>query len=456
MTSRWFALLCAFLVAATALLTGSVFVGEPLPPAWADDDGDDDGDDDNGDDDADDDDARGGRGRGRGRHQEENRQLFAILGELFASEQGDGEPAPRALLVVDPSSADLERLRARGFRVRDLQTLLGLDLGIVRLLPPPGMSLERAERELRRLTPGRAVDRDARYRLQGIGCSSESCWPQRLVGWRTTPASCPSARIGMIDTAVDVAHPGLAGLHIRTRAFAGGSPPELRAHGTAVAGLLAGTRFPGLLPGAELLVADVFGPAAGTPETGAFEIALALDWLSRNDAAVVNLALAGPPNAVLAAAVRRARDRGMLLVAAAGNGGPEAPPAYPAAYSEGVAVIAVDRHLRVYPRANRGLHIALAAPGVDLPVPAPGGGIATVSGTSYAAAFVTAALARELARTRRPDGLVADPLARARDLGPPGRDPDYGYGLLSAPRGCGGTARGGRRNRRNRFARRRR
>jgi subtilisin family serine protease len=83
--------------------------------------------------------------------------------------------------------------------------------------------------------------------------------------------------------------------------------------------------------------------------------------------------------------------------------------------------------------------VALAAPGVDVWVARPGGGGGYVSGTSYAAPFVTAAVAA--VRARQPQATpaqVADELERAaRDLGAPGRDPVFGFGLLQPPAGCG-------------------
>ncbi len=403
------------------------------------------------------DDGGHGRGRGRGRkrggREPARETVFSFFGRLAGQRRDDRDPPPPALLAVDPSAAELEVLRARGFRVRDAQTLLGLDLGVVRLQPPAGMSPERAEELLRSLLPGRPVDRDARYRLQEGACRTSGCWPLQLVGWRADPRCVPRRPIGMIDTGVAVDDPRLAGASIRVEAFAGGSPPHLRAHGTAIAGLLVGTGVPALLPGAPLLVADVFGEAAGGDETGAFEIALGLDWLVREGANVVNLALAGPANAVLEAAVRRARGRGTHLVAAAGNDGPAAPPAWPAAYPEVVAVTAVDRGLAVYAHANRGPWIDFAAPGVGVPVLAAGGGMRQVSGTSFATVFVTAALARLLADA---DGRGLPPVARlardARDLGPPGRDPVYGHGLVPAVEACAGGAGTGARAPRRRLA----
>jgi len=100
-------------------------------------------------------------------------------------------------------------------------------------------------------------------------------------------------------------------------------------------------------------------------------------------------------------------------------------------------VTGVDRHARVFAQAVRGPHIAFAAPGVGLPVLlAADRPPVTRWGTSYAVPFVAAALA--LARAAGLD--AADAAARlaaaARDLGPPGRDPIYGWGLVRAVGDC--------------------
>ena len=77
----------------------------------------------------------------------------------------------------------------------------------------------------------------------------------------------------------------------------------------------------------------------------------------------MNISVAGDNNALMALAVRRASARGTVLVAAAGNAGPDAPPAYPGALPEVIAVTAVDQHGAVFPEANHGDYIALRGPG---------------------------------------------------------------------------------------------
>jgi subtilisin family serine protease len=61
----------------------------------------------------------------------------------------------------------------------------------------------------------------------------------------------------------------------------------------------------------------------------------------------------------------------MVLIAAAGNAGPNSPPEFPGAYPSVIAVTATDSRDVLYPGANRGNYIAVAAPGVDVLVPAP-------------------------------------------------------------------------------------
>lgn len=153
---------------------------------------------------------------------------------------------------------------------------------------------------------------------------------------------------------------------------------------------------------------------------------------------IVNLSLAGPRNSALGRQIRRMAGDDILLIAAAGNHGPRAAPAYPAAYPQVMAVTAVDRRGNVYRRANRGAHIDLAAPGVDVWTAASISGARTKTGTSYAAPFVTAAAALML---QRDPALSAEQVTErlrsgARDLGPAGPDHVFGQGLVAAPPPC--------------------
>jgi subtilisin family serine protease len=129
-----------------------------------------------------------------------------------------------------------------------------------------------------------------------------------------------------------------------------------------------------------------------------------------------------------------ARQRGIILVAAAGNAGPTSPALFPAASPGVIAVTATDEDDRIYRAAVRGSHIAIAAPGVNLMLPALGGDYRMTSGTSFSAAEITGVIALMLERN---PGLNREAVRRAlistaRDLGSPGIDPLFGAGLVDA------------------------
>src|SRR5205823_3357300 len=155
-------------------------------------------------------------------------------------------------------------------------------------------------------------------------------------------------------------------------------------------------------------------------------------WAVRNGAKILNMSFIGAHDPALQQLLHAANEKGVVVVAAAGNGGPAAPPVYPGAYPGVIAVTAVDEADHPYEYANRGSYIAVAAPGVDILAPVERGGYAYVSGTSFAAAYVSgiAALLLERDPTLDPQ-TVADLIARgAEDLGPVGRDDEFGAGRV--------------------------
>ena len=119
-----------------------------------------------------------------------------------------------------------------------------------------------------------------------------------------------------------------------------------------------------------------------------------MGWLATRGARVINISLVGPPNPVLAAAVKALQAKGIIVVAAVGNDGPAAPPQYPASYSGVVAVTGVDAKGKPLIEAGKPLHLDFAAPGAEIAGAVPGGGWERLRGTSFAAPFVAASLAR--------------------------------------------------------------
>jgi hypothetical protein len=207
-------------------------------------------------------------------------------------------------------------------------------------------------------------------------------------------------------------------------------------HGTVTAQILAGDAR---LAGVRLLAAAVVSDHRMAEEAaGVDSIVRAIDWMQRSEVRLVNVSLAGPYNKILERSMHSAVARGMIIVAAAGNSGAGSPPRYPAALDGVIAVTAIDVEGKVYDSAVQGAQIDFAAPGVDVFVPVGGDG-KYVTGTSVAAPFVTARIAAD------PDVLAAKDAAdaalalatSATDLGAPGRDAVYGYGLPKLTGSCG-------------------
>lgn len=254
--------------------------------------------------------------------------------------------------------------------------------------------------------------------------------------------------VAVIDTGIDTSHPELSDVIVESFDAVGAENAPV-AHGTAMAGVIVADRqLTGIAPAARILSGRAFGRAADGGTTGTtFAILKSMDWAYRRGARLFNLSFAGPPDKMLIRALDALAERGVIMVAAAGNGGPEAPPAWPAAHPGVIAVTATDERDGLYAFANRGSYVFIAAPGVDVLTTAPGGKYELVSGTSIAAAHVTGVIALMLERYPDLDAAAVSRLLAksSRDLGPQGVDVEFGTGLvdaLSAVR-SGGDAAGG-------------
>ncbi len=185
-----------------------------------------------------------------------------------------------------------------------------------------------------------------------------------------------------------------------------------------------------------LLSARAFGVPKGGSMASAttFAILKSMQWSFERGARLFNLSFAGPRDPALMTGLDALAARDVVMVAAAGNAGPEAPPAYPGAHSGVIAVTATDSADILFSMANNGKYVALAAPGVDVMTATPGKRYELMSGTSVAAAHVTGVVA--LMMEKEPGlkpALVRQALAdSAIDLGPEGPDSGYGAGLVDA------------------------
>ena len=315
----------------------------------------------------------------------------------------DTRPKPRQaenfIVASGLSRDDLARLTAQGFQI-EAQTPGRMAAQIVRLRVPQGASLTQARQAVQLVDARATTDFDHFYYLdEGLGtCTGAECLATALVSWSASRATqCgPTPLIGLIDTGINLDHDALKGQAIevvaRPASHADASLPE---HGTAIAALLVGrpgSPTPGLLPEAKLIAVDAFYRDGGTADrTDVMSLVSAIEALAERGVRVINLSLSGPPNAVLQNAIEAAQAEGIVIIAAAGNNGAGAEPAYPAAYPGVIAVTAVDQDLNVYRRATQGAYIDLAGPGVNVWTASAQGSGALRTGTSYAVPFVSAA-----------------------------------------------------------------
>lgn len=240
--------------------------------------------------------------------------------------------------------------------------------------------------------------------------------------------------VAVIDSGIDATHPDLAGAV--TESYDTLSPPMTpHKHGTAIAGLIAAHgKLMGSAPAARILAIRAFDGSGASAQGTTFNILKALDWAAAHGAQVVNMSFAGPPDPALHRSIVAAHKKGIVLVAAAGNAGPQSPPLYPAAEPDVIAVTATDADDKLFAQSNRGRHIAVAAPGAQILVAIPDGGYEVSSGTSYSAAEISGIVALMLERQHdlSPDKIRNILLATAKDLGPKGRDIMFGAGLADA------------------------
>ncbi|HEX9772924.1 MAG TPA: S8 family serine peptidase [Steroidobacteraceae bacterium] len=347
--------------------------------------------------------------------------------------EADPKGAPiirHELLALAPSEAALAAAAAAGYAIARREALAGFEGEMVVLLAPQGVSTRRALAKLRKLDPQGTYEYNHIYLESGAAQATQAPTSGTAIEHEGAAAATRRVHLGLIDGGVDRTHPAFSGASVVQYGCGGTLVPS--AHGTAVASLLVGrtARFQGAATGAVLFAFDVY---CGRPTGGAVDaIAAAFAALAREQVAVINVSLVGPRNLILERVVGHATVQGALVVAAVGNDGPHAPPLYPAAYDEVIAVTGVDRNRRLLVEAGRGEHVDFAAPGADLSAAGVDGQFLAVRGTSFAAPLVAGLLATSMLAPGADNARRAvDALAReAIDLGPRGVDTRYGKGLV--------------------------
>ena len=261
-------------------------------------------------------------------------------------------------------------------------------------------------------------------------------WWRAQIGIDGLTPPGPGVPITIVDSGVDFAHPEFVGrpdlvaLNSQEPVGVGGE------HGTSVASVIGapanGIGVVGIYPQAVIRSWDAALGSGTRLDSG--EIAAGILAAARAGRGVINLSVGGSRDLAVELAVQQAVALGSLVVAASGNSGEEGSPiSYPAALAHVTTVAATDASGAVASFSSRSPYVDLAAPGVGILVAsAIGGNWQPEDGTSFSSPIVAGAAA--WIWTARP-GLTASQVAEilrrsARDIGPPGRDPASGLGLL--------------------------
>ncbi|MBR0718288.1 S8 family serine peptidase [Bradyrhizobium liaoningense] len=341
---------------------------------------------------------------------------------------------------TSPADAD-EFARRHGLTRLALENfpLIGATFGLFRIAD--GRPYDTVRREIVADGSVRSLQENFRYVLQDqkAGVPTEGDPAQYALAKLRLPQAHmlvhgANVTVAVIDSGVDARHPELAN-SISDNFDALGSQEGPHIHGTGIAGaIVAHGRLMGSAPEARIIAIRAFGGTTGGAESSSYVILKSLNYAAEHGAQIVNMSFAGPKDAVIERAIAATAARGLVLIAAAGNAGAKSPPLYPAANPNVIAVSATDAQDKLFTASNRGNYIALAAPGVDIFLPAPDGKYQMTSGTSFSAAYVSgvAALLLERNYALKPEALRMTLAKTARDLGTPGRDDLFGDGQADA------------------------
>lgn len=325
------------------------------------------------------------------------------------------------------------------------------DLGVLRLEVPVGRELETVRLlegnplvewvEPNHVRGALRVPNDQLYRQFQWGLRKI----QAEQAWDITTGS-PDVVVAVLDTGVDGSHPELAGKLVPGYDFLHDDPDpsDDGGHGTHKAGVVGansnnGSGVSGVSWGARIMPVKVLNSSGVGPDLA---IARGIVFAADHGARVINMSFGSSTSSqVLTRAVRYAHDKGVLLVAAAGNTAKlDNAVIYPAAYEHVLAVGATDEADKVADFSQHHPYVGVSAPGVRIVNAfwrgAGYGSYVSSSGTSDAAPHVSGLAALvwsvnpELSNTQVRK-LIQD---TADDLGPPGKDEYYGAGRINAHR----------------------
>ena len=257
-------------------------------------------------------------------------------------------------------------------------------------------------------------------------------------------------KVAILDSGIDYNHPDLKDNYQGGYNFAYDNNDPFDdtriGHGTHVAGIIAakdnGTGVVGVAPDASIYAVKVLnGGMMGSTS----DILAGIEWAITNNMDIINMSFGIPFGPLYYSqavddACAAAYSAGIIIVAAAGNSN-QPNVDYPAAFDSVIAVSATAKDDSHASYSNYGSKVEVAAPGSDIKSTVPGGSYALLSGTSQAAPHATGVAALMLSASIQEGNtavnIVDDIRQRlgstAHDLGDPGRDDYFGFGLVEAP-----------------------
>lgn len=347
------------------------------------------------------------------------------------------------LLLADDSSK--KRLIEHGALIITESRYAGLGMALLRFNVPEALDSKQALSQILSTQAALSLARNHIYQAQSQTSQpeNESLLRHHIDNEKVTPLSrvnpaCELAvKVGLVDSAIDTKHKAFKHADITAKSFLPDDLATSLQHGTVIASLLVGktTQLVPLLPQGKIYSSQVFYQQSDYAQGATLSAIIAgVNWLLEQNVQVINMSLAGPDNQILHSVLSAAIAKGAIVIAAAGNEGPAAPPMYPAAYQEVIAVSAIDKHQQPYRWSNRGDYVDYSALGVNVLTAQSGQRVGRESGTSIAAPYVTATLAcLALTYGKNKQNLLDKLNDLAIDLGPKGKDPIYGVGAIFRP-----------------------
>jgi serine protease len=343
-----------------------------------------------------------------------------------------GAPQVQQVVAATPSGADTSVQQASADVVANGGSVVAVE---------PARTLSVAVTSMTSAVPVTPAPANDTYRSQQ--------WALDTLGvehtWATTTGA--GVCVAVLDTGILTTHPDLAGQVVGGVDETGsGSMSDVYGHGTHVAGIIAALAnnhrgVAGAAPGAKLLDVKVMADNGTGYDTW---VAQGIIWAVDHNAQVLNLSLGAScpqwnsslcTSSAIQSALAYAQQHGVVVVAAGGNDGLQVGTdnwSWPAAYGSPIAVAATTESNGRASFSTKAPYLTVAAPGQDILSTYLGPGYAWMSGTSMATPYVTATVALMLASnpTETPTQVKARLEGTALDLGSPGFDQSFGYGLI--------------------------